>query len=182
MRNIDIEGSLYDCDYDRSNLPAYDKDKTIYECGSNIFNVLYYIWLGIITAISMALLMLWNYRKDFTARILLICQWIENCFRWCFSIESIRINYKITQFVPCIRIQHAFNSFLSFLPHFLQSSFRHSKIYVGSENSFLCTCFFSNSIYLYFILDGMRTFFDFDFDFCKTCPAGGVFDFLFSKS
>ncbi len=37
MRNIDIlEGSLYDCDYDRSNLPAYDNDKTIYECGSNI--------------------------------------------------------------------------------------------------------------------------------------------------
>jgi len=77
MRNIDIEGSLYDCDYDRSNLPAYDKDKIIYECGSNIFNVLYYIWLGIITAISMALLMLWNYRKEFTALVLLICQWID---------------------------------------------------------------------------------------------------------
>jgi hypothetical protein len=77
MRNIDIEGSLYDCDYDRSNLPAYDKDKTIYECGSNIFNVLYYIWLGIITAICLALLMLWNYRKEFTALILLICQWID---------------------------------------------------------------------------------------------------------
>jgi hypothetical protein len=71
MRNIDIlEGSLYDCDYDRSNLPAYDKAKTIYECGSNIFNVLYYIWLGIITAISMTLLMLWNYRKEFTKLIL----------------------------------------------------------------------------------------------------------------
>jgi hypothetical protein len=104
MRNIDIlEGSLYDCDYDRNNLPVYDNDKAIYECGSNIFNALYYIWLGIITAISMALLMLWNYRKDFTKLILQIWQWVDaipimmtddnneiddvlnkKLFRWCF--------------------------------------------------------------------------------------------------
>jgi hypothetical protein len=48
MRNIDIlEGSLFDCDYDRSNLPNYDKDKSIYECGSNIFNDLQYITYGL---------------------------------------------------------------------------------------------------------------------------------------
>jgi len=117
MRNIDIlERSLYDCEYDRSNLPAYDKDKTIYECGSIIFNVLYYIWLGIITAISMALLMLWNCRKEFTALILQIWQWIDaipimktddkneinavlknSRFRWFFPSVHIHIcNYKMT--------------------------------------------------------------------------------------
>ena len=78
MKTIDIlEGSLFDCDYDRSNLPSNDKDKSIYECGSNIFNVLYYIWLGTVATICIALLMLWNYRKVFTEMILLNRQWID---------------------------------------------------------------------------------------------------------
>ena len=78
MRNIDVlEGSLYDCNYDRSNLPTYDKDMTIYECGSNVFNVSYYIWLGTIAIICMAMLVLSKYWKDFTQLILLIRQWID---------------------------------------------------------------------------------------------------------
>jgi hypothetical protein len=45
MIKIDIlEGNLFTCYNDNSNLPSHDHYADIYDCGSNIFNILYFIW------------------------------------------------------------------------------------------------------------------------------------------
>jgi len=89
MINIGIlEGNLYGCNYGHSDLPSHDDRQSIYECGSNIFNVLYYIWLGIIVIICMVVYMLSNYRKKFTELIILFRQWIDVIFIMATDYDS----------------------------------------------------------------------------------------------
>jgi len=64
MINIDIlEGNFFNCKYDRSDLPSHDSYRSIYDCGSNSFNVIYYLWLGMLTFIILFLIILWYNRQ-----------------------------------------------------------------------------------------------------------------------
>jgi hypothetical protein len=63
MINVDIlEGNYFDCKYDRSDLPSNDKNKDTYDCGSNLVDVLYYIWLGLVV-ITLVLLLIVVYQR-----------------------------------------------------------------------------------------------------------------------
>ena len=47
IKNLSILGSnTYSCRYDQSNLPEHDPNRQRYHCGSDSFDVLFYIWLG----------------------------------------------------------------------------------------------------------------------------------------
>eukprot|EP01032_Pedospumella_encystans_P007828 gene7828-9336_t len=46
LHNISmLDGNLFACSIDQSDLPSHDQGKSTYQCGSNSFNVSYYIWL-----------------------------------------------------------------------------------------------------------------------------------------
>ena len=46
LHNISVlDGNLFACSIDQSDLPSHDQGKSTYQCGSNSFNVSYYIWL-----------------------------------------------------------------------------------------------------------------------------------------
>eukprot|EP01032_Pedospumella_encystans_P009195 gene9195-10849_t len=47
-----LAGNLFQCRYDKTDLPQHDSDIDTYECASNSFNLSIYLWLGLtITAI-----------------------------------------------------------------------------------------------------------------------------------
>ena len=47
MLNISILGSnTFSCNFDQSDLPQHDPGRRQYHCGSNSFDILYYLWLG----------------------------------------------------------------------------------------------------------------------------------------
>jgi Leucine-rich repeat (LRR) protein len=94
MINIDIlEGNLFTCNNDNSNLPSHDHYASIYECGSNIFNILYFIWLGLLMAIIIAGLWVWYVREDL---ILLFHQWITTPLSLS-TVDNIEINESLKE-------------------------------------------------------------------------------------
>jgi hypothetical protein len=74
-----LEGGYYDCKYDRSDLPPHDSYKDVYRCGSETFDVIYYIWLGMIVITVLVLLLLWYYKDNFDMSVLTgkIMQWLN---------------------------------------------------------------------------------------------------------
>jgi Leucine-rich repeat (LRR) protein len=44
---IILSGNLFSCNLDKSDLPQNDDGINNYECGSNSFNIIYYLWLGL---------------------------------------------------------------------------------------------------------------------------------------
>ena len=53
--NISIlSGNLYSCNLDESDLPIHDERVATYNCGSNVFDVTYYIWMGLVVAVLCA--------------------------------------------------------------------------------------------------------------------------------
>lgn len=51
VRNIKniliLSGNLFSCNLDKSDLPQNDADINNYQCGSNSFNITYYLWIGL---------------------------------------------------------------------------------------------------------------------------------------
>ena len=41
-----LEGNKFTCSFDRHELSSHDSHRSTYECGSNIFNILCYLWLS----------------------------------------------------------------------------------------------------------------------------------------
>ena len=53
--NISIlSGNLYSCNLDESDLPTHDERVATYSCASNVFDVTYYIWMGLVVAVLCA--------------------------------------------------------------------------------------------------------------------------------
>jgi hypothetical protein len=49
MLNVSIlNGNLFNCKFDKSNLPKHDPNKVAYDCASNSFAVPYYIWITLV--------------------------------------------------------------------------------------------------------------------------------------
>jgi len=94
MIKIDIlEGNLFTCNNDNSNLPSHDHYVSVYDCGSNVFNILYYIWLGLIMAIIISGLWVWYARKDI---IFLVHQWITAPLSLS-TVDNIEINESLKE-------------------------------------------------------------------------------------
>lgn len=53
-----LTGNLFDCALDQQDLPPHDSGRSTYSCGSNAFNTLYYMYLGLLFA--SAGLVLWR--------------------------------------------------------------------------------------------------------------------------
>ena len=96
MKYINIlEGNYYTCRYDRKDLPFHDKSIDVYKCGSNILNLFYYIWLGLLIIMITIIIVLWQYREKYVG----ILQLLNSFRRWVklFSLlatadESIELN------------------------------------------------------------------------------------------
>ena len=91
MINIDIlEGNIFDCKFDRSDIPSHDKDKDFYECGSNTLNLLGIVWTGLIIIFIFGFILLWFYDEEEliegTSSLLM-----KNLYRWLFIASFFKI-------------------------------------------------------------------------------------------
>jgi len=65
MKNISIlRGNYFTCSTDRYDLPRNDDEVDKFQCGSNSFEVMYYIWLGILVTPVLLFLLLWLFRDS----------------------------------------------------------------------------------------------------------------------
>ena len=65
MKNISIlRGNYFTCATDRYDLPRNDDEVDKFQCGSNSFEVMYYIWLGILVTPVLLFLLLWLFRDS----------------------------------------------------------------------------------------------------------------------
>ena len=63
MANLTMLGSnTFSCRYDESDLPEHDPNRGQYHCGSNTFDVLFYIWLG--TAVCTLIWVCYNMKTN----------------------------------------------------------------------------------------------------------------------
>ena len=85
-----LEGNYYDCNYDRSDLPTHDNNKDTFVCGSNVFNILYYLWLGLVFLLSSSIVVAWYYRNDIHDNIQMSSVAIQ-IRRWVNIIESVKL-------------------------------------------------------------------------------------------
>eukprot|EP01032_Pedospumella_encystans_P010241 gene10241-11988_t len=57
-----LAGNLFQCRYDKTDLPQHDSDVDEYECASNSFNLSIYLWLGLTAA---AVVLLYMYLRTY---------------------------------------------------------------------------------------------------------------------
>lgn len=64
LRQISVVGgNLFVCSLDGRELPIHDDKRAGYQCGSNEFNILYYVWLGLVAVLVGVLLWVYRYRE-----------------------------------------------------------------------------------------------------------------------
>ena len=72
-RNLNIlDGNYYDCAYDRSDLPRHDEGNHIYDCGSNTWDALYYVWLGLVVFSLISAVFIYRYRESLVSFSIII--------------------------------------------------------------------------------------------------------------
>ena len=84
-KNISIlNGNLLNCNLDRKDLPRHDNDKNNYQCGSNSFNLPFYIWISIscsLLFIIIILIYLFIYKNNFLQeKYLFLLQMMQKYF------------------------------------------------------------------------------------------------------
>jgi Leucine-rich repeat (LRR) protein len=58
-----VGGNLFVCSLDERELPVHDDRRAGYQCGSNEFNILYYVWLGLAAVLVGVLLWVYRYKE-----------------------------------------------------------------------------------------------------------------------
>lgn len=58
-----LAGNLFQCRYDKTDLPQHDSDVREYECASNSFDLSIYLWIGATTICTLLLYMLHRFRR-----------------------------------------------------------------------------------------------------------------------
>jgi Leucine-rich repeat (LRR) protein len=88
MVNITIlAGNLFACDLEQHGLPQNDPARSTYTCGSNSFNVSYYIWLAMTVFVAIAVLAMYYWRQQlddyigFMSSMTKISRWL-NVVNW----------------------------------------------------------------------------------------------------
>lgn len=54
-------GNSFDCRLDRNDLPSHDPYSTGYVCGSEMFDVVYYLWLSLAAVLAAVVAVMWYY-------------------------------------------------------------------------------------------------------------------------
>jgi hypothetical protein len=86
-RNLNIlDGNYYDCAYDRSDLPRHDEGNHIYDCGSNTWDALYYVWLGLVVFSVISVVFIYRYRESLVSFSIIV----KNLKRWMSAITFLR--------------------------------------------------------------------------------------------
>jgi Leucine-rich repeat (LRR) protein len=76
-RNITILGTnVFSCRADGSDLPQHDNDRSTYQCGSDSFNIPYYVWLGAGVGVIACVLYL-SYQKS--SGVAAVQGWMRRC-------------------------------------------------------------------------------------------------------
>jgi Leucine-rich repeat (LRR) protein len=83
--NVSVLGTnLFACRLDRTDLPRHDSGRDNYQCGSDSFNVPYFLWLGLLGAAALTAGLL-ERNKDFNVTV---GTWHAKLRRWSAAVEA----------------------------------------------------------------------------------------------
>ena len=111
-----LEGNLFDCRLDESDLPPHDSAHYNYECGSTAFDIAYYLWLACIAAVSIVIFAIYYWRHHlepyvggvFTA-IVYIKRWLR-VVAW-YDQVHFRSKARLHHFQYVVNVSEAVCSF-----------------------------------------------------------------------
>jgi len=109
MKNITVlQGNYFTCNFDRKDLPRNDvPENDRFQCGSNTFEVMYYIWLGMLFSPIMMLLLLWLFRGSIGRYVDVTS--IVNTIRKYWNVKPYINQYRDTSFMQNFRNYLNFN-------------------------------------------------------------------------
>lgn len=58
-------GNSFNCRIDKRDLPQKDSDAGIYDCGSNSFNVSYFVWLGMVAVVIITAIVIYKWQSKY---------------------------------------------------------------------------------------------------------------------
>jgi len=87
-----LEGNLFACKTDRSDLPTRDDARSSYECGSDVFNISYYLWLALIGVVLVVASCLYYYRRQDIVSYVDLASIKKHVLRWNNSQHHIDIH------------------------------------------------------------------------------------------
>jgi Leucine-rich repeat (LRR) protein len=90
MQNVSILGSnVFSCDVTESNLPQYDSGRGNYQCGSDSFNVPFYLWLALL-CVSLASTWAVHRYQEVIQRYVGIEYALNHVYKWYYVLEDHR--------------------------------------------------------------------------------------------
>jgi hypothetical protein len=93
MENISVlEGNLFACKIDKSDLPKADDARNAYQCASNSFDVPYYIWLSL-TFVCVFLATAMYYFREKMDRYIAFTQTLNDCTLWFQALDLYNNNF-----------------------------------------------------------------------------------------
>jgi Leucine-rich repeat (LRR) protein len=88
MQNVSILGSnVFSCDVTESNLPQHDSGRGNYQCGSDSFNVPFYLWLALL-CVSMATAWALHRYQEVIQRYVGIEYALNHVYKWYYVLED----------------------------------------------------------------------------------------------
>eukprot|EP01032_Pedospumella_encystans_P007830 gene7830-9338_t len=95
-----LQGNLFSCELDNSDLPEHDSGRPTYQCGSNSFNISYYFWLGATAFLIAAVFLIYYWRQrlepyiaDVFTAVVYLKRWL-NIVTW-YDQENYRSKSKL---------------------------------------------------------------------------------------
>jgi Leucine-rich repeat (LRR) protein len=95
--SVSILGSnVFSCNSRQSNLPSHNSGVGHYQCGSDSFNVPYYIWLCILTIIGTVVLLLW-FSRDKMKSSFDVTQGMRAVGAWYSAVERLNTDNTLSR-------------------------------------------------------------------------------------
>jgi Leucine-rich repeat (LRR) protein len=89
-QNVSVLGSnVFACNLEESDLPKHDDGRRNYQCGSDSFNVPFYLWLSLVCVVAVIALVVWRYQAE-VERYVGFRFTLRDLHKWATVLESHR--------------------------------------------------------------------------------------------
>ena len=59
-----LDSNVFSCKLDHSDLPVNDPEESKYQCGSDSLNISLYVWLAVLSFITLGIWVMWHWRNE----------------------------------------------------------------------------------------------------------------------
>jgi Leucine-rich repeat (LRR) protein len=92
-----LNGNLFTCDWQQTDLPPHDSARDSFQCGSALFDAQLYAWM-IFLGVTVILVSLTHRNRVFLARYFKVEEAVEWCQNWLFAVHQPGLRAKLRNF------------------------------------------------------------------------------------